>query len=88
MGQVFLRDRPKRDPDSAKILSVAESPASYVGPHAGPAMTVIAGISNLTDEAPPIISDGTSARYGNISVYGTQYDLAGRTTFVSITRVF
>lgn len=54
----------------------------------GPIMTVIAGISNITDEAPPYISDGTSPRYGNISAFGSQYDLTGRAGFVSVTRQF
>ena len=55
----------------------------------GPAMTVIFGITNITDEDPPLVSDGsTPFRYGNIAAFATQYDLLGRAGFVSITREF
>jgi iron complex outermembrane receptor protein len=55
----------------------------------GPAMTVIFGISNVTDEDPPLVSDGsTPFRFGNIPYTATQYDLLGRAGFVSITREF
>jgi iron complex outermembrane receptor protein len=55
----------------------------------GPATTVVFGITNITDEDPPLVSDGsTPFRFGNIPYLATQYDLLGRAGFVSITREF
>lgn len=55
----------------------------------GPATTVIFGVSNITDEDPPLVSDGsTPFRFGNIPFTATQYDLLGRSGFVSITKEF
>jgi iron complex outermembrane receptor protein len=54
----------------------------------GDDMAVTVGIRNLTDEDPPMISDGQAFRTGNIPAYGTQYDLLGRSAFMSLTRQF
>ncbi|KAA5804125.1 TonB-dependent receptor [Alkalicaulis satelles] len=50
---------------------------------------IIAGINNLFDEAPPAISSGAgSSRVGTAPIFGTQYDLRGRTGFVNVSRRF
>lgn len=55
----------------------------------GPQTTVIFGITNITDEDPPLVSvDSTPFRFGNIPYSATQYDLLGRAGFASITRMF
>jgi iron complex outermembrane recepter protein len=54
----------------------------------GPASTVVFGITNITDEDPPSVSDGSTDRFGNIPAFATQYDLLGRSAFVSYTREF
>jgi iron complex outermembrane receptor protein len=55
----------------------------------GAATTVIFGINNITDEAPPFVSvDADVLRYGNIPATGSQYDLMGRAAFMSVTRGF
>jgi iron complex outermembrane receptor protein len=54
----------------------------------GPSTTVIFGISNITDEDPPFISDGLTDRFGNVPTYATQFDYLGRAAFMSVTREF
>jgi len=54
----------------------------------GPATTVIFGINNVTDEDPPFVSEGSTPRFGNVPAFASQYDLRGRTGFVSVTRQF
>ncbi len=50
---------------------------------------IIAGVSNVFDEAPPAMSaGGGSFRVGTSPIFGTQYDLRGRTGFVNISRRF
>jgi iron complex outermembrane receptor protein len=54
----------------------------------GDTLTVLLGISNVLDEEPPVISTGVSSRRGNVPVFGTQYDLRGRTAFVRFSKSF
>jgi iron complex outermembrane receptor protein len=54
----------------------------------GPSTTVIFGISNVTDEDPPFISDGLTDRFGNVPSFATQFDYLGRAAFMSVTREF
>ncbi len=50
---------------------------------------IIAGVNNMFDELPPAISSGAgSSRVGTSPIFGTQYDLRGRTGFVNISRRF
>lgn len=53
-----------------------------------PTWSILAGVSNIFDEHPPTISSGVAGRRGNIPVFGTQYDLRGRTGFVRVTKTF
>jgi iron complex outermembrane receptor protein len=51
--------------------------------------SVIVGINNFFDEEPPAISSGAgSSRVGIYPVFGTQYDLLGRTGFIQVGRQF
>lgn len=51
---------------------------------------LIGGVRNLFDEAPPLVSpvSGVTQTRGNAPLVGTQYDLRGRTGFVTISRKF
>ncbi|WP_213271756.1 TonB-dependent receptor [Hyphomonas sp.] len=49
---------------------------------------LIAGVRNLFDEAPPTVSTGGATRRGNTALVATQYDLRGRTGFLTISRQF
>lgn len=49
--------------------------------------TATAGIRNLTDETPPIISAGAYNRVGNAPLY-SGYDYFGRSVFVNISKRF
>ncbi|NBC21511.1 MAG: TonB-dependent receptor [Alphaproteobacteria bacterium] len=53
----------------------------------GDKITITGGIANLLDEEPPVISDGTDTRRGNVPLVG-QYDIIGRTAFVRATKRF
>lgn len=54
----------------------------------GPRMTVIGGINNVLDEDPPGVSEGQTPRYGNIPAFASQYDILGRSAFVSLSTSF
>lgn len=54
----------------------------------GDTFSVLAGVSNVFDQEPPIVSTGVTTRRGNVPVFGTQYDLRGRTAFVRFTKTF
>jgi outer membrane receptor protein involved in Fe transport len=49
--------------------------------------SVTAGIRNLTDEKPPVISSGFYDRVGNSPLY-SGYDYVGRTVFVNVSKSF
>ena len=49
-----------------------------------PKWSVLFGIQNVADKAPPTISSGVATRYGNVPAFATQYDLLGRTFFSRI----
>jgi len=49
--------------------------------------TVTAGIRNLLNENPPVISAGVNNRVGNAPLY-SGYDYLGRTAFVNLTKSF
>lgn len=49
---------------------------------------LIAGVRNLFDEEPPTVSTGAATRRGNTALVATQYDLRGRTGFLTISRQF
>lgn len=46
-----------------------------------PKWSLLFGIQNLLDAAPPTISSGVATRYGNVPAFATQYDLLGRSFF-------
>jgi iron complex outermembrane receptor protein len=48
---------------------------------------VVAGIRNLTDVKPPVISSGAYSRVGNSVLY-SGYDYFGRTLFVNLNKSF
>jgi iron complex outermembrane receptor protein len=50
---------------------------------------LIAGVRNVFDEEPPTVSTGAgTTRRGNTALVATQYDLRGRTGFLTISRQF
>lgn len=49
--------------------------------------TVTAGIRNLLNEDPPVVSSGVHNRVGNAPLY-SGYDYLGRTAFVNLTKSF
>ncbi len=49
----------------------------------GDKVSVTAGVQNVFDAQPPIISNGAGSRLGNVPQFGTQYDIRGRTLFIS-----
>ncbi len=53
-----------------------------------PTWSLLVGVSNIFDEAPPIISTGAATRRGNVPLSGTQYDLRGRTGFIRVNKTF
>ncbi len=50
--------------------------------------SVLAGVRNIFDEQPPIVSSGVATRRGNIPLVATQYDMRGRTGFVRFNYYF
>lgn len=50
--------------------------------------SVLVGIRNLQDKAPPNVSTGAATRYGNVPAFATQYDYFGRTGFVRLQYKF
>ncbi|WP_233245687.1 TonB-dependent receptor plug domain-containing protein [Marinicauda salina] len=54
----------------------------------GETISILAGVSNVFDEEPPIVSTGAATRRGNIPLVGSQYDLRGRTGFLRINKTF
>ncbi len=54
----------------------------------GDSMSILFGVSNVFDEAPPIVSTGATTRRGNVPAFGTQYDLRGRAAFLQFTKEF
>lgn len=46
-----------------------------------PNWSMMLGLSNAFDKAPPTMSTGTATRYGNVPAFATQYDYYGRTLF-------
>ncbi len=53
-----------------------------------PKWTVLAGIDNVFNTAPPNISSGAATRRGNIPLNATQYPLRGRTGFLRLNYLF
>ncbi len=49
---------------------------------------LVGGVRNIFGEDPPTISSSADTRRGNTSLSATQYDLRGRTGFVTISRTF
>jgi iron complex outermembrane recepter protein len=49
---------------------------------------VIGGVRNIFAEEPPTVSTGAATRRGNTALIATQYDLRGRTGFITIARTF
>ena len=49
---------------------------------------LVAGISNVFDEPPPTISTASGSRLGNAAVLAGQYDILGRSGFVTISKEF
>lgn len=55
--------------------------------YSGEGWTVTAGVRNLLNENPPVISAGVYNRVGNAPLY-SGYDYLGRTAFVNLTKSF
>jgi outer membrane receptor protein involved in Fe transport len=55
--------------------------------YSGEGWTVTAGVRNLLNEDPPVISSGVYNRVGNAPLY-SGYDYLGRTAFVNLTKSF
>lgn len=53
-----------------------------------PKWSVLAGIRNLFNDQPPLVSSGVAARRGNMPIVATQYDMRGRTGFVRLNYYF
>lgn len=53
-----------------------------------PSWSVLAGVRNLFNDKPPIVSDGAGSRRGNIPLVATQYDVLGRQGFVRFNYYF
>jgi iron complex outermembrane receptor protein len=53
----------------------------------GTDLTINGGVTNIFDEAPPIVSVNAATRRGNVPLT-SQYDLRGRTAFVRFTKRF
>ena len=53
-----------------------------------PNWNITAGIRNLLDTSPPVVSSGVATRYGNVPAFATQYDYYGRTPFVRLQYKF
>lgn len=53
-----------------------------------PKWSLLVGVRNLMDKAPPEVSTGAATRYGNVPAFATQYDLYGRTLFARIDYKF
>lgn len=46
------------------------------------------GVTNVFDEAPPIVSTGAATRRGSVALVGTQYDYRGRSVFARLQKSF
>ncbi len=55
--------------------------------YTGEGWTVTAGVRNLLNEDPPVVSSGVHNRVGNAPLY-SGYDYLGRTAFVNLTKSF
>lgn len=53
-----------------------------------PKWSLLLGVRNLFDAAPPQVSTGAATRYGNVPAFATQYDIYGRTLFAKIDYKF
>lgn len=53
-----------------------------------PKWSVVAGVRNLFDDAPPVVSTGVTSTYGNVPAFATQYDWYGRSGYVNINYKF
>lgn len=53
-----------------------------------PKWSLLLGVSNLFNAAPPNVSTGTATRYGNTPAFATQYDLYGRSLFARLNYKF
>ncbi len=50
--------------------------------------SVLAGVRNIFNDKPPIVSSGVVARRGNMPIAATQYDMRGRTGFLRFNYYF
>lgn len=53
-----------------------------------PKWSLLVGVHNLLDQAPPFVSDGVASRYGNVPAFASQYDLYGRSGFMTFNYKF
>ncbi|MEG3192276.1 TonB-dependent receptor [Lysobacter sp. D1-1-M9] len=53
-----------------------------------PNWSVLVGVRNIFDTAPPQVSSGVATRYGNTPAFATQYDWLGRTGYVQFRYKF
>ncbi|MBW3550335.1 MAG: TonB-dependent receptor, partial [Proteobacteria bacterium] len=53
-----------------------------------PNWSVLVGVRNIFDTAPPQVSSGVASRYGNTPAFATQYDWLGRTGYVQFRYKF
>lgn len=50
--------------------------------------SIVAGVSNVFDDPPPTISTSSGSRLGNAAVLAGQYDILGRTGFLTVSKSF
>lgn len=53
-----------------------------------PKWSLVVGVNNLFNAAPPVVSSGVATRYGNVPAFATQYDWYGRSAFANFSYKF
>ncbi len=56
--------------------------------YAQPKWSMVVGVNNLFNSAPPVVSSGVATVYGNVPAFATQYDWYGRSVFANFTYKF
>lgn len=53
-----------------------------------PKWSMVVGVNNLFNTAPPVVSSGVETVYGNVPAFATQYDWYGRSVFANVSYKF
>lgn len=76
-------------PDSFRVIDAARRHYhSFSTQYRSANWSVLAGIDNIFNTAPPNMSVGTVTREGTVPLFATQYDFRGRTGFVRFNYLF